>query len=65
MLVRFRWENNMNSIKQWYLRNYTEITWFMIGFLIATALDSFGKGNYADAVFSLVLAFANYYLNKK
>jgi hypothetical protein len=55
----------MNKFRRWYLYNATEITWFIIGFLIATALDSLGKGNYTDAVFSLVLAFANYYLNKK
>jgi hypothetical protein len=36
----------------------------MIGFLIAVALESFSKGNYGDAAFSLVLAFANYYLNR-
>ena len=55
----------MNKFRQWYLRNTIEITWSIIGFLIAAALDSLGKGNYTDAVFSLGLAFANYYLNKK
>ena len=55
----------MNKFRLWYLENATEITWFIIGFLIAAALNSFGKGEYADATFSLVLAFANYYLNKK
>jgi len=55
----------MNKFRQWYLNNTVEIAWFIIGFLIATALDSLGKGDYTDAVFSSVLAFANYYLNKK
>lgn len=55
----------LKQFRSWYLNNAVEITWFIIGFLIAAALDSFGKGNYTDAGFSLVLAFANYYLNKK
>lgn len=54
----------MNKFRQWYTDNYTEITWFIIGFLIAAALESFSKGNYSDALFSLVLAGANYYLSK-
>jgi hypothetical protein len=56
MLSRFRW---------WYLCNQTEITWFLIGFLIASAAHSFSRGNYGDMTFSLLLAVANYYLNKK
>lgn len=55
----------MTTFRQWYLRNQNEITWFLIGFLIAAAVHSFGKGEYADAGFSLLLAFANYLLNKK
>lgn len=55
----------LNKFRSWYLTNAVEITWFIIGFLIAAALDSFGKGNYTDAVFSLGLAFANYYMNRK
>jgi hypothetical protein len=54
----------MNNFKRWYLSNQNEITWFLIGFLIAGALYSFSSGNYGDAAFSLVLAFANYYLNR-
>ena len=54
----------MNSIRDWYLKNQNNITWFMIGFLIAAALNSFSQGNYGDTAFSLALAFANYYINK-
>lgn len=54
----------MNKIRQWYLANYLQITWFVIGFLIAAAMESFSKGNIGDAAFSLVLAFANYYISK-
>lgn len=55
----------LSKFRSWYLSNTIEITWFIIGFLIAAAIESFGQGNYGDATFSLVLAFANYYLNKK
>jgi hypothetical protein len=55
----------MNGLRRWYLRNQNEITWFLIGFLIAAALESFSKGEYADAGFSLLMAWANYYLNKQ
>jgi hypothetical protein len=49
----------------WYLINATEITWFIIGFLIAAGINSLSHGNWTDAAFSFVLAGANYYLNKK
>lgn len=55
----------MNSFRHWYLTNQNEITWFLIGFLIAAALTSFSQGQYEDAGFSLLLAFANYILNRK
>ena len=55
----------LDKFRSWYLSNQNEITWFLIGFLIAAAIHSFGQGEYADMLFSLVLAFANYYLNKR
>ena len=55
----------LDNFRRWYLNNQNEITWFLIGFLIAAAINSFSQGNYTDSLFSLVLAFANYYLNKK
>jgi hypothetical protein len=55
----------LDNFRNWYLKNQNEITWFLIGFLIATAISSFSKGAYDDAGFSLLMAFANYYLNKK
>ena len=55
----------LDDFRRWYLTNQNEITWFLIGFLIAAAIHSFSIGEYADSLFSLVLAFANYYLNKR
>jgi len=55
----------LDNFRRWYLNNQNEITWFLIGFLIAAALNSFSKGEYEDMCFSLLMAFANYYLNQK
>lgn len=55
----------LDNFREWYLKNQNEITWFIIGFLIAAAISSFSKGEYADMAFSLVLAWANYFLNKQ
>jgi hypothetical protein len=55
----------LENFRSWYLGNQNEITWFLIGFLIAAALNSISRGEYTDAGFSLLLAYANYYLNRK
>jgi hypothetical protein len=55
----------LNNFRVWYLKNQNDITWFLIGFLIAAAIHSFSIGEYEDMTFSLLMAFANYYLNKK
>ena len=55
----------LDNFRSWYLRNQNQITWFLIGFLIASAISSFSRGEYADMLFSLLLACANYYLNKR
>lgn len=55
----------LENFKRWYIKNQNEITWCLIGFLIASALSSFSRGEYADMSFSLVLAYANYYLNRQ
>jgi hypothetical protein len=55
----------LDKFRSWYLTNQVEITWALIGFLVAAALASFSKGEYEDMAFSLLMAFANYYLLKK
>lgn len=55
----------MNGVRRWYLTNQNNITWFLIGFLVAASIHSFSVGEYEDAAFSMLMAFANYYLNKK
>ena len=54
----------MNSFRQWYLKNHTEITWFIIGFLVFAGFQDLSLGNYIGAVISFGLAYINYALNK-
>jgi len=53
----------MNNIRQWYLRNAKEITWFLVGFLVMAGLQDLSVGNYVGASVSFVLAYINYKLN--
>lgn len=55
----------MNSIRSWYLRNYTEITWFLIGFLVMSGLSDLGQGDYTGAVISFGVAYINYVFSRK
>ena len=50
----------MEKFRQWYLRNYNEITWFLIGFLIMGALVDLGQQDYVGALLCLGIAFVNY-----
>lgn len=52
----------MNRFQQWYLTNQTQITWFLMGFLVYAGLQNFSTGNYAGAVISCVLVYLNYKL---
>lgn len=55
----------MNKIRDWYLRNYTEITWFLIGFLIMGGLVDLGESNYIGAIISFGVAYINYLFVKR
>ena len=50
------WENFRN----WYRTNNLEITWFLIGFLVASGVDSFGNQDYLNAAICFFVAWANY-----
>ena len=54
----------MNSFRNWYLDNQTEITWFLIGWLALAALEALSHGNYLSAVLDIVLIGVNYKLSK-
>lgn len=50
----------MNNIREWYLRNYEAITWFLIGLLFYAGLIDFGQGDYFGALLSWGIALINY-----
>jgi hypothetical protein len=55
----------MSKFRQWYLTNSTEITWFLIGLLVSSGIDSLARGHYVNAVISFAIAYLNYILNKR
>jgi hypothetical protein len=54
----------MEKFKQWYLSNYIEISWFVIGLLTAAGVDALTDGRYISAVFYLALAYINYLFDR-
>lgn len=50
----------MNKLRQWYLRNYEAITWFLIGILTLAGLQELARGEYLSALLSFVLVALNY-----
>ena len=55
----------MNKFMRWYWTYYTEITWFIIGFLTWAGLNDFAHGDYLGAICSFGLAYLNYYFSKR
>jgi hypothetical protein len=55
----------MNIIVGWYQRYYTEITWFIIGWLALDLVHEFATGNYSGMVFDAVLIALNYFLSRR
>lgn len=52
----------MNTFIRWFNQNYTQITWFLIGWLVQAAMISIHRGDYVGALFDLALAYFNYAL---
>lgn len=46
----------------WFREHNTEITWFIIGFLTWSSIDSLSKGNYILAAIDAGLIVLNYKL---
>jgi hypothetical protein len=55
----------LEQFRLWYLRNYTEITWFLIGFLVMTGFTQIGREDYLNALISWGIAAVNYWFVKK
>jgi hypothetical protein len=50
-----------DNFRQWYLRNYEAITWFLIGFITLNMLNNLERGNYSGAVLDAFIIAANYF----
>lgn len=55
----------MEQFRQWYTKNYEPITWFLIGFLVASALTEFSRGNTGMALVEIGIAVINYVFVKR
>ena len=55
----------LENVRSWYLRNYSQITWFLIGFLVMAGLSDLSKGDLPGAILSFGLALVNYFFVKK
>lgn len=55
----------MIKFRQWYMTYSNEITWFLIGLLVSSGVDALARHDYAGATISFVLAYVNYFFNKR
>ena len=55
----------LQKFRQWYLRNQTEITWFLIGWLALGGLYDFLRGEYVGAIVLWGIAVINYAFVRK
>ena len=53
------------NIREWYLRNHIQITWFLIGWLCLGGIYDFGRGEYISAIVLWGIACINYIFVKK
>lgn len=54
----------LSSFKQWFVANQTEITWFLIGMLLAQGAESFSRSDYTNAAILWTFAAANFLTRK-
>jgi len=50
----------MNSIKEWFKRNQTPITLFIIGWMTVSGIESLVVGNYIWAVIYFLCVYLNF-----
>ena len=55
----------LDNFKNWYIRNYTEIKWFLIGFLVMSGLSDLSDGDYTGTIISFGVAYINYLFVKR
>lgn len=52
----------MDSFRNWYIRNQTAISWFIIGWLCYSGLVNLVTGSYIWAAIQFGIAYLNYKL---
>lgn len=53
------------KIQRWWNQNHTEVTWFLIGYLVTSGFEAASHGNWTGALFAFGLAYVNYALNSR
>lgn len=54
----------MDKFLNWYNENFTEISWFIVGWLSMSCIEQLSRGNWVAALFDAGLCYFNYYLWK-
>ena len=52
----------MGQFRNWYVRNQDAITWFIIGWVSLSCINSLTKGDYVWAIFDAFIVYTNYKL---
>jgi hypothetical protein len=54
-----------NNIRRWFYHNGVQITWFIIGLLVAFGIENLSEGHYVAAVVNFAFAYLNYILGSR
>jgi hypothetical protein len=55
----------MDQFLRWYTRNYTQIAWFIIGWMSLAAITDFSRGDWPGVALDLFLVWINYFFYKQ
>lgn len=55
----------LDRFKNWYADNYSQISWFLIGFLTLDVLVRFGRGEFGQMFISIILVALQYALVRR
>ena len=55
----------LEKFRIWYTTYYTEITWFLVGWLLADGFHFLAVGQYGYALFDFILAGFNIWVSKR
>lgn len=52
------------KIRNWYLRNQKNITWFLIGWMVTSGFRSLIMGDFISAAILFAVAYLNYIMSR-